>query len=159
MEDFSNNQDQLDSAHQQDPAHLHDSFLSDIPDALQNTSAPGLLMRAQEALAPSIHDEENEDDVTMVPEVLIRVRTATMTSADSSSLHTLTDRDIAESSDVVKEQRFSPNPAGAASASSSHVRHTTCGSVESEGFHSVTSDEGNLEELQQDWNQWSKEVS
>lgn len=105
-----------------------------------------------------------QDEGEGVSEVLIRVRTATMTSADSSSLHTLTDRSgdvAAEHVDVAREQRFSPNPAGAASASSSsHVRHTTCGSVESEGFHSVTSEEGNVEDLlQQDFSQWSKEVS
>ena len=105
-------------------------------------------------------DGDYDDEASTMPEVLIRIRTATMTSADSSSLHTLTDRDaVPESADIVKDQRFSPNPAGAASAvCGSHVRHTTCGSVESEGFHSVTSgDEGNMEE--QDWSQWSKQVS
>lgn len=139
---------------------------------LGNTSAPGLLMRArqlQEDVASDRPGEEELDEeeevdgeVTKMPEVLIRVRTATLTSADSSSLHTLTDVTV-ETSSVVggREQRFSPNPAGAgaASATVSHIRHTTCDSVESEGFHSVTSEDMNLEDLShQDWSQWSKQV-
>lgn len=107
-------------------------------------------------------EEEVQSDL---PEVSIRVRTATMTSADSSSIHTLTDRDAAaiatDPQAIAKEQRFSPNPAGAASAprTSSHIRHTTCSSVESEGFHSTNGEEISLEDMvHQDWSQWSKQV-
>ncbi len=86
-----------------------------------------------------------------------------MTSADTSSICTLTDAGPS----VISDQRLSPNPTGAAASSSllspptgvSHVRHTTASSVESEGFYSVSSEDGGLEEGRcQDWTQWSKEV-
>ena len=120
--------------------------MSDIGQDVQKTSAPGLLMNQKpcDSTSEKVYDGDKE--------VLIRVRTATMTSSDSS--RTLVDT-------VKNERQISPNPAGAASAggSGSHVRHTTCSSVESEGFHSVTSEELSLEDLiHQDWSQWSKEV-
>ena len=114
--------------------------------AAQKTSAPGLLMFAQKHEV-STSDDKITDEDQKKPDILIRVRTATMTSADSSSIQTLTDTD----SRVVAEQRHSPNPAAATAASGSHVRHTTSSSVESEGFHSVTSED-------EDMALWSKEV-
>ena len=106
---------------------------------------------------------EEEEDTGRTPDVLIRVRTATMTSADSAKTLTDTGSDSAAGAASVdsKEHRFSPNPAGAASASTgSHIRHTTNSSVESEGFHSVTSEDMSMEDLvHQDWTQWSKQVS
>ena len=122
------------------------------------------------------------------------MRSATLTSAGVAAASSSSDREIAESADRVSAesadcaaqqqqeeqeqqqqqqlQRFSPNPAGAASAAcvqGSHTRHTTCSSVESEGFHSSTSghdDRGtNLDEVltqqdfSQDFSQWSKQVS
>lgn len=133
------------------------SILNSSPWESKVTSAPGLLMRALEKQQVDTPTEEvrleEEEEVHTTSEVLIRVRTATMTSADSSSLHTLTDNVDSMSA---KEQRFSPNPAGAASATGSHVRHTTCSSVESEGFHSVNSEEDDM--MYQEWSQWSKQV-
>ena len=149
--------------------------------AAQNSSAPGLLMMVKEKRSqepqlqqrrssPKRDDVEGDEENGRTSDVLIRVRTATMTSADSSK--TLTDVTVesapslssaaaAAAAGNSNEHRFSPNPAGAASASSgSHVRHTTNSSVESEGFHSVTSEDMSLEDLvHQDWSQWSKQVS
>ena len=80
---------------------------------------------------------------------------------ESSSVKTLTELDTS-----LRDSAVSPNPAGATPMSASvptvpgHSRHTTCSSVDSEGFVSVTSEELTLEELtHQDWSQWSKEVS
>lgn len=175
MGDFGGG-DQADSTHDADIDSAHDadidptynggvsSFSSgDVPPDVHNMSAPELLIRAQEerglSQQPDVDAgqvEEAGQDASMMPEVLIRVRTATMTSTDSSSLRTLTD-DNANSADLVKEQRFSPNPAGAASVSGSHVRHTTSSSVESEGFHSVTSEDMAMED--KGLHHWSKAVS
>ena len=139
-------------------------LLNMTPQGSKVTSAPGLLMRAMKnnnnVQTEEVRPSDKEGMVTS-SEVMVRVRSATVASesADSASLNTLTDATVAESL-AMKEQRFSPNPAGAASAASgSHVRHTTCSSVESEGFHSVNSEEMSLEDLiGQDWSQWSKQV-
>ena len=113
--------------------------------------------RRENSLSRGEEVEEADGDSGRTSGVLIRVRTATMTSADSAK--TLTDLDSAAAAAAnSKEQRFSPNPAGAASApTGSHIRHTTNSSVESEGFHSVTSEDISFEET--DWTQWSKQVS
>lgn len=159
-------EDQPDSTSRED---MEAALLRRTGRGAKNTSAPGILARAlgvggkQQVDTHTVderREEEEKQESTKTPEVLIRVRTATLTSADSSSVHTLTDASAAADLLSNKEQRFSPNPAGAASAASgSHVRHTTSSSVESEGFHSINSEDTSLDDLMhQDWSQWSKEV-
>ena len=140
------------------------------PELHQKTSAPALLAYRTSMLANSgklgsarvsklDNQNTNSNDKSTTSEPIIRVRTPSMT--ESSSVKTLTEMDTS-----LRESAISPNPAGASPMSASgvggsgHSRHTTCSSVDSEGFVSVTSDELTLEELtHQDWSQWSKEVS
>ena len=78
----------------------------------------------------------------------------TTTLTDTSSVKTLTE---VECNRVSSRRTSSPNPAGAVTGT--HIRHTTCSSIGSEGFGSFTSEELSLEELaQRDWAHWTKEV-
>ena len=133
----------------------------------QKTSAPALLAYRTSAsgnsakpLSAGTFKSAYRSYKSATSEPIIRVRTPSIT--ESSSVKTLTEMDAS-----LRESAASPNPAGASPISigysgigSGHSRHTTCSSVDSEGFVSVTSEELTLEELaHQDWSQWSKEVS
>lgn len=134
------------------------------PEAYQKTSAPALLaFRRNASVKPALvgtpkSGTNANKDKSMTSEPIIRVRTPSMT--ESASVKTLTEMDTS-----LRESSVSPNPAGASPMFVSgpgpgHSRHTTCSSVDSEGFVSVTSEELTLEELaHQDWSQWSKEVT
>lgn len=111
----------------------------------QKVSAPAILVRSEQP-------ETNQSQMS------VGTVKSMGSSEGSSSVKTLTDSD----SLTTLEQQHSPNPAGAAAATgggggeSLYVRHTTSGSVDSEGFHSMT---GEDTEMEQDWMAWSKEVS
>ena len=137
------------------------------PSVYQKTSAPALLAYRTATFATSAHSAKPmsakvRNSITSkgaMSEPLNRVRTPTMT--ESSSVKTLTELDASW-----REYAVSPNPAGASPLSVGgtggygHSRHTTCSSVDSEGFVSMTSEELTLEELShQDCSLWSKEVS
>ena len=141
------------------------SLERDPSSANQKTSAPALLAyRCTSAASANSgetvptaasHSKGNFDlNLQKGDELIVRVRTPTIT--ESSSVKTLTEMDT-----TLRDSASSPNPAGAGpmSIGPGHSRHTTCSSVDSEGFVSVTSEELTLEELaHQDWSQWSKEV-
>ena len=125
----------------------------------QKTSAPALMayrckneVKGQSELthskAANLKSKERPDPV-------IKVRPPSM--VESGSVKTLTELDA-----TLRESTGSPNPAGASPpfvGGQGHSRHTTCSSVDSEGFVSVTSEELSLEELShQDLSHWSKEV-
>ena len=132
----------------------------------QKTSAPALLAvvhRSMSVTANTLSSTSLEnrrgaapwnDQVVHKGEIVsstIRTRSPTLT--ESSSVKTLTGMDLCSRE---TRESGSPNPA---SAVGGHSRHTTCGSVESEGFGSITSEELSLEDLAHiDWSHWSKEV-
>lgn len=133
----------------------------------QKTSAPALLAAVNQsksltAKTSNLGTHQNGHAVTSNEQELhkgenlsptIRVRSPTLT--DSSSVKTLTGADV-----NARETRESESPNPASAAVGGHSRHTTCSSVESEGFGSITSEELSLEELAHiDLSHWSKEVS
>ena len=133
----------------------------------QKTSAPALMAlrcKAATTTASSVKTtpwstslEHNSNYNSKGNEPIIRVRTPSIT--ESSSVKTLTELDSS-----LRESVGSPNSDGANSMTithGGHSRHTTCSSVDSEGFVSVTSEELNVEELSQhqDLSQLSKEVA
>lgn len=164
--------DLLERLHSSKTSQSSTSLAVTDPAAYQKTSAPALLAYRTSAAAVSANSTKpasvgvsksdncnsSSNDKSAASEPIIRVRTPSMT--ESSSVKTLTEMDTS-----LRESAVSPNPAGASPMSASgpgpgHSRHTTCSSVDSEGFVSVTSEELTLEELShQDWSQWSKEVS
>lgn len=167
MGDLGISPDLLERLHSSKTSQSSISLEATDPAAHQKTSAPALLAYRTTVSANSVKPASagtlksganaNKDKSAAV-EPIIRVRTPSMT--ESSSVKTLTEMDTS-----LRESAVSPNPAGASPMSASgpgpgHSRHTTCSSVDSEGFVSVTSEELTLEELtHQDWSQWSKEVS
>ena len=168
MGDLGISPDLLERLHSSKTSQSSTSLELTDPAAYQKTSAPALLAYRTTASANSIKPGSPgtskfgtnvKDYKSATTEPIIRVRTPSMT--ESSSVKTLTELDTS-----LRDSAVSPNPAGATPMSASvptvpgHSRHTTCSSVDSEGFVSVTSEELTLEELtHQDWSQWSKEVS
>ena len=118
-------------------------------------SAPAILVRtltSKESPDQNCTAETFEMDQSLAS---VETVTSVVLGQDSSSVKTLTDSD----SQTAMVHRHSPNPAGAAAAAvggGSYVRHTTSSSVESEGFHSMS---GEDMEMEQDLMTWSKEVS
>lgn len=99
----------------------------------------------------SVELSTSREDVDSAPH---EQKEGTPTLTDTSSVKTLTEVECNRAS---ARRTSSPNPAGAVTGT--HVRHTTCSSIGSEGFGSFTSEELSLDELtQRDWAHWTKEV-
>lgn len=167
MGDLGISPDLLERLHSRNSKTSQSNTSLEVTDPLahQKTSAPALLAyRTTNSIKPvspgtSKLGTNVNDNRSTTSEPIIRVRTPSMT--ESPSVKTLTEMDTS-----LRDSAVSPNPAGASPMSTGipagpgHSRHTTCSSVDSEGFVSVTSEELTLEELtHQDWSQWSKEVS
>ena len=132
---------------------FHDNILCVDGRTNQKMSAPAILMRTLNPNGGAGSDEKSSEGELSDPAETSAGSPLTKCSSgggDSSSVKTLTesdDRPVMDSTSLdIADQRHSPNPAGAAAASvggggGAHVRHTTASSVESEGFHSMASED------------------
>ena len=151
------------------PASIADSDSTDLG-SLSDLQPPTLKVPANsltsidrsESLERLSLSTSQDDDVKTLVESSIKsdvstrsVREDTPTLTESASVKTLTE---AECPHMSVRRTSSPNPAGAVTGT--HVRHTTCSSIGSEGIGSLTSEELSLDDLtHQDWSHWSKEVT
>jgi len=128
--------DTMDSAPQRNSFHDDLLSVSNGRSSHQKVSAPAILMRTSQKdamttnKAESTPSDDGEGSVT------------TLTSSNSHPT-----AESLPSNDASLDQRHSPNPAGAAAHHSSgegqgqHTRQTTASSVESDGFHSMSSED------------------